>query len=222
MSCETILFHGICFVVPPVQFQLNHSTLHWTICVCLKTFVNVCVNSYFTHPLPNRAPDHSLSSLIMSQMVLWWIIILKTTNWFLFGGIVLTFTSGQLLIWPNRLWLIGEPFHKNYLRMIISLLFEPFRNSSLDHVRFVCAIWYDCILGGIRFPSRVRCVCNDTNSCTNGAGSGFRRKIERDGGIQKKKKVGKRDLRTPIVDPHFITKPHGRLPLIETLHLTRT
>ena len=34
----------------------------------------------------------------------------------------------------------------------------------------------------------------------NGLGSGFGRKIERDGGIQRKK-AGKRDLRTPIVDP---------------------
>ena len=31
------------------------------------------------------------------------------------------------------------------LRMIISLLFEPFRNSSRDHLHFVCAIWHDCI-----------------------------------------------------------------------------
>ena len=29
--------------------------------------------------------------------------------------------------------------------MIISLLFEPFRNLSLDHFRFVCAIWHDRI-----------------------------------------------------------------------------
>ena len=39
-------------------------------------------------------------------------------------------------------------------------------------------------------------------SYKNGAGSGFRRKIDRDGGIQKKN-AGKRDLRTPIVDPRF-------------------
>ena len=32
--------------------------------------------------------------------------------------------------------------------MIISLLFEPFSNSSLQHLRFVCAIWHDCIFGG--------------------------------------------------------------------------
>ena len=32
--------------------------------------------------------------------------------------------------------------------MIISLLFEPFRNSSRDHLCFVCAIWHDCIFGG--------------------------------------------------------------------------
>ena len=30
--------------------------------------------------------------------------------------------------------------------MIISLLLEPFRNSSLDHVRFVCAIRTDMIV----------------------------------------------------------------------------
>lgn len=46
----------------------------------------------------------------------------------------------------------GEPFHKKQpgyfiLRMIIPLLFEPFRNLSLhvDHLRFVCAIWHDRI-----------------------------------------------------------------------------
>ena len=32
--------------------------------------------------------------------------------------------------------------------MIISLLFEPFSNSSLQHLCFVCAIWHDCIFGG--------------------------------------------------------------------------
>ena len=35
--------------------------------------------------------------------------------------------------------------------MSISLLCEPFRNSLLDHLRFVCAIWHDsddCIFGG--------------------------------------------------------------------------
>ena len=35
----------------------------------------------------------------------------------------------------------------------------------------------------------------------NGTGSRFGRKIGRDGGIEKKKKTGKRDWRTPIVDP---------------------
>ena len=48
---------------------------------------------------------------------------------------------------------LGESFHTKQpdyfiLRMIISLLFEPFRNSSLDHLRFVCAIWHDRIFGG--------------------------------------------------------------------------
>ena len=32
--------------------------------------------------------------------------------------------------------------------MIISLLFEPIRNSSRDHLRFAYAIWHDCIFGG--------------------------------------------------------------------------
>ena len=32
--------------------------------------------------------------------------------------------------------------------MIISLLFEPLRNSSRDHLCFVCAIWHDCIFAG--------------------------------------------------------------------------
>ena len=40
---------------------------------------------------------------------------------------------------------LGKPFHTKQpdyfvLKMIISLLCEPFRNSSLDHLRFVCAI----------------------------------------------------------------------------------
>ena len=48
---------------------------------------------------------------------------------------------------------LGEAFHTKqpdfiFLRMIISLLFEPFSNSSLQHLRFVCAIWHDCIFGG--------------------------------------------------------------------------
>ena len=48
---------------------------------------------------------------------------------------------------------LGEPFHTKQpdhfiLRMIISLLFEPIRNSSRDHLRFAYAIWHDCIFGG--------------------------------------------------------------------------
>ena len=41
------------------------------------------------------------------------------------------------------------------------------------------------------------------NLVKNGTGSRFGRKIGRDGGIEKKKKAGKRDLRTPIVDPQI-------------------
>ena len=44
-------------------------------------------------------------------------------------------------------------------------------------------------------------------SLKNGTGSGFGRKIGRDGRIKKKKKAGKRDLRTPIVDPHQYAVP---------------
>ena len=48
---------------------------------------------------------------------------------------------------------LGEPFHakqRDYLilRMIVYLLFEPFRDSSLNHLLFVCAIWHDCTFGG--------------------------------------------------------------------------
>ena len=70
---------------------------------------------------------------------------------------LLASTSEQLLIWPS----LGKPFHTKQpdyfiLRMIISLLCEPFGNSSLDHLRFVCAIWHnsadDCIFGGNGHP----------------------------------------------------------------------
>ena len=72
-------------------------------------------------------------------MVYWWIIIFET-NRFLFGGnrfnICQTTASHCSL---------GEPFHTKQpdhfiLRMIISLLFEPIRNSSRDHLRFAYAI----------------------------------------------------------------------------------
>ena len=44
-------------------------------------------------------------------------------------------------------------------------------------------------------------------SLKNGTGSRFGRKKGWDGGIEKKKKAGKRDLRTPIVDPHQYAVP---------------
>ena len=66
-----------CYLFRRTSRSVSIKSLHWTICVYLKPFVNACVNSYFTQPLPNRAPDRSLSSSIISQMVLWWIIILK-------------------------------------------------------------------------------------------------------------------------------------------------
>ena len=65
----------MCFIVPPLQSQLNHSTLHWTICVWLKPFVsrlhrstlhwticvwleplvNVWVTSYFTQTITQQS-----------------------------------------------------------------------------------------------------------------------------------------------------------------------
>ena len=52
---------------------------------------------------------------------------------------VTSFSSDQIIC------SLGEPFHTKQpdyfiLRMIIPLLFEPFRNSSLEHLYFVCAI----------------------------------------------------------------------------------
>ena len=38
------------------------------------------------------------------------------------------------------------------LRTIISLLFEPFHNSSLDHLHIVSAISHYCISGGNSHP----------------------------------------------------------------------
>ena len=51
----------------------------------------------------------------------------------------------------------GQPFYTKQpdyfiLRTIISLLFEPFHNSSLDHLHIVCAISHYCISGGNRHP----------------------------------------------------------------------
>ena len=37
------------------QSRLNHLTLHWTICVGLKPFVNVCVNCYFVQTIMEQS-----------------------------------------------------------------------------------------------------------------------------------------------------------------------
>ena len=69
------------------------------------------------------------------------------------------FWNKPILVWRYRfssdqiVCSLGEPFHPKQpdhfiLRMIISLFFEPIRNSSRDHLRFAYAIWHDCIFGG--------------------------------------------------------------------------
>ena len=44
------------------------------------------------------------------------------------------------------------------------------------------------------------------------AGSGFRRKEGRDGGINRKKWAGRRDLRTLIVNPHITVYNCKKIP----------
>ena len=137
---------SICLSIQSFDITLNHLRMTQTICKCLREFLlyTQTITQQSSRPfvikLDHFAHDYDL------------------TNRFLFAGIALTsipvdsFSSDQIVC------SFGEPFHTKQpdyfiLRMIISLLFsEPFPNSSLDHLHFVCAIWHDCIFGGNGSP----------------------------------------------------------------------
>ena len=57
--------------------------------------------------------------------------------------------------------------------MIIPLLFEPFCNSSQDQLRFVCAIWHDCIFGGNSRPQEKNWTKFNTKGRGGGGGGGL-------------------------------------------------
>ena len=53
---HSTLHWTICVCLKPFVSRLNHSTLHWTICVWLNPFINVCVNSCFTQTITTGQP----------------------------------------------------------------------------------------------------------------------------------------------------------------------
>ena len=69
---HSTLLWTICVCLKPFVSRLNHSTLHWTICVWLKPFVNVCVNSYWlysNHYATEQPTVRYHASSILSYMV---------------------------------------------------------------------------------------------------------------------------------------------------------
>ena len=96
----------MCFIVPPLQSQLNHSTLHWTICVWLKPFVSrlhrstlhwtICV---WLEPLVNVWVTSYFTQIITQQSS--WPFVFKLGH-FAHGILVDYNLNKPILVWRYR------------------------------------------------------------------------------------------------------------------------